>query len=74
MPEIVEKRDFSKVQAFFLCLITLGLMGSLGYGIYIKNFWALAVPAALISMIILGAILWVGIAILTARTTLPEDN
>ncbi len=74
MPEIVEKKDFSKVQAFFLCLITLGLMGLLGYGMYIKSFWALAIPAALISLVILGAVFWVGIAILTTRSTLPGDN
>ncbi len=74
MPEIVEKRDFSKVKAFFLCLITLGLGILLIYGLYIKNFWALAIPAAVISLVILGAVFWVGIAIITTRTTLPEDN
>jgi len=74
MPEIVEKRDYSKIQAFFLCLATLTLMGLLGYGIYIQSFWALAVPAAVISLVILGAILWVGVAILTTRTTLPEEK
>ncbi len=74
MPEIVEKRDYSKIQAFFLCLVTLTLMGLLGYGIYIQSFWALAVPAAVISLVILGAILWVGVAILTTRTTLPEEK
>lgn len=74
MPEIVEKRDFSKIKAFFLCLITLGLGMLLLYGIYIKNFWALAIPAAMISLVILGAVFWVGIAIITTRTTLPEEN
>lgn len=74
MPEIVEKRDFSKFKAFFLCLIALGLGILLIYGLYIKNFWALAIPAAVISLVILGAVFWVGIAIITTRTTLPEDN
>ena len=74
MPEIVEKRDFSKIKAFFLCLVTLGLGILLLYGLYIKNFWALAIPAAVISLVILGAVFWVGIAIITTRSTLPEEE
>ncbi len=74
MPEIVEKKDYSKIKAFILCLVTLGLGGLLIYGIYIKNFWALAVPAAAISFVVLGAVFWVGIAIITTRSTLPEEK
>jgi ABC-type transport system involved in cytochrome c biogenesis permease subunit len=72
MPEIVEKKDHSKTKAFFLCLFTLALAGALGFGIYIRSFWALAVPAAIIAAVILGAVFWVGVAILTTRRTLPE--
>ena len=71
MPEIVEKKDFSKIKAFLLCLITLFLGVLLVYGIYIQSYWALAVPATIISLILLGAIFWVGIAIITTRATLP---
>ena len=74
MPEIIEKKDFSKIKAFFLCLLTLCLAILLGYGLYIRNYWALAIPAALISVVFLGAIFWVGIAIITTRSTLPEKN
>jgi len=74
MPEIVEKRDFSKIKAFFLCLFTLSLIFLLGYGIYIRNFWALAIPAAAISLVILGAVFWVGLAIITTRSTLPNEK
>jgi uncharacterized protein with PQ loop repeat len=74
MPEIVDKKDYSKVKAFFLCILTLTLGVLLLYGIYIKNFWALAIPAAAISLVILGAIFWVGIAIITTRSTLPDSN
>lgn len=74
MPEIVEKKDFSKIKAFFLCIVTLALGALLIYGMYIRNFWALAIPAAVISLVILGAVFWVGIAIITTRTTLPEEN
>ena len=74
MPEIIEKKDFSKIKAFFLCLFTLCTAILLGYGLYIRNYWALAIPAALISIIILGAIFWVGIAIITTRSTLPESK
>jgi len=74
MPEIVEKKDFSKIKAFLLCLITLGLGALFIYGIYVRNFWALAIPAAVISLVILGAVFWVGIAIITTRSTLPEEK
>jgi hypothetical protein len=72
MPELTDKKDYSKIKAFFLCLITLGLGALFLYGICTKNFWSLAIPAALISLVILGAIFWVGIAIITTRSTLPE--
>lgn len=74
MPEIVEKKDFSKIKAFFMCIITLALGVLLIYGLYIRNFWALAIPAAVICIVILGAVLWVGIAIITTRSTLPEEK
>ncbi|MFC1669114.1 hypothetical protein ACFL20_01890 [Spirochaetota bacterium] len=74
MADIIDKPDNSKIKAFFLCLATLGLAGLLIYGIIIKNFWALAIPAAIITLVILGAIFWVGIAILTTRSTLPDKQ
>lgn len=74
MPEIVEKKDFSKIKAFVLCVATLALGGLFIYGLYIRSFWALAVPAAMISLVILGAVFWVGIAIITTRSTLPEEK
>jgi hypothetical protein len=74
MPEIVEKKDYSKIKAFFMCIITLALGVLLIYGLYIRNFWALAIPAAAICVVILGAVFWVGIAIITTRSTLPEEK
>jgi hypothetical protein len=74
MPEIVEKKDFSKIKAFVLCIVTLAVGALFIYGIYLRNFWALAVPAAVISLVILAAVFWVGIAILTTRSTLPEEK
>jgi uncharacterized protein with PQ loop repeat len=74
MPDIVEKKDYSKIKAFFLCVFTLLLGALLLYGIYLKNFWALAIPAAAISLVVLGAVFWVGLAIITTRSTLPEEE
>jgi uncharacterized protein with PQ loop repeat len=74
MHDMADKKDFSKIKAFFLCLGTIILGLLLLYGIYIKNFWALAIPAAAISIVILGAVFWVGIAIITTRSTLPEEK
>jgi len=74
MPELKEKKDNSKIKAFFLCLLTLTLGLLFIYGIYIRSYWALAIPAAIASFIFLGIIFWVGIAIITTRTTLPKKN
>ncbi len=74
MPEIVEKKDYAKFKAFLLCVATLALMGLFAYGVYVKSFWALALPAAAFTFVVLGMIFWVGLAIITTRRTLPEDK
>jgi len=74
MPEIVEKKDNSKIKAFLLCLGTASLAFALVYGVYVRSFWALAVPALAISSVVLGAVFWVGIAIITTRSTLPTNG
>ena len=74
MPEIVEKKDNSKIKAFFLCLVTASLAVLLVYGVYVRCFWALAVPALVISTVVLGAVFWVGLAIITTRSTLPTNG
>ncbi len=74
MPDIIEKKDFAKVKALFLCLLTLTLAVFFIYGVYVRSYWALAIPAASVTLVILGMIFWVGIAIITTRKTLPEDS
>jgi len=74
MPEIVEKKDYTKPKAIILCLTTFLLACFFLYGLYLKSFWALAIPAALITFVFLGAIFWVGLAIITTRSTLPEKK
>ncbi len=74
MPDIVEKKDYSKIKAFALCLLTLSLAVFFIYGVYVRSYWALAIPAATVTLVILGMIFWVGIAIITTRKTLPEGN
>jgi len=74
MPEIVEKKDNSKIKAVFLCLITLSLAALMIYGVYVRSFWALAVPALVISAVVLGAVFWVGMAIITTRSTLIPNK
>ena len=74
MPEIVEKKDFAKPKALVLCLVTLALLALFAYGVYLKSYWALAVPAAAFTVVVLGMIFWVGLAIITTRATLPEDK
>ncbi|PKL17045.1 MAG: hypothetical protein CVV49_13130 [Spirochaetae bacterium HGW-Spirochaetae-5] len=74
MPEIVEKKDNSKIKAVFLCLITASLAALIIYGVYVRSFWALAVPALVISAVVLGAVFWVGMAIITTRSTLIPNK
>lgn len=74
MPEIVEKKDNSKIKAVFLCLITAALAALMIYGVYVRSFWALAVPALVISAVVLGAVFWVGMAIITTRSTLIPNK
>jgi hypothetical protein len=50
--------------------LTAGIL--LIYGVVKRNYWSLAVPSLLISLVILGAIFWVGMAIITTRSTLNE--
>ena len=74
MPEIVEKKDYARAKASSLCLLTFALGCLFIYGIYIRSYWALAIPAATATLVILGMIFWVGLAIITTRSTLPEDK
>jgi hypothetical protein len=74
MPEIVDKRDFAKPKALLLCLVTLALMALLILGIINRSYWAIAIPSGIISLVILGAVFWVGWAIVTTRTTLPSKK
>jgi hypothetical protein len=72
MPEISKKRDSSKFKAFLLCTATVAGALLLLYGMYIRSYWALAIPAAAVTLTILGAVFWVGWAVLTARKTLNQ--
>jgi hypothetical protein len=74
MPEIVEKKDYAKVKAFVLCLAMVIISAALIYGVYIRSFWALALPALVISSVVLGAVFWIGVTIITTRASLPTDT
>lgn len=74
MPEIVEKKDNSKFKAFLLCLITAALAAWFVYGVVKHYYLAIAIPAACITLVILGMVFWVGIAIITTRSTLKKDK
>ena len=74
MPEIVEKKDNSKIKAVFLCLITASLAALMIYGVYVRSYWALALPALVISAVVLGAVFWVGMAIISTRSTLITNK
>lgn len=74
MPEIVEKNDHAKIKAFLLCLAMVIISAALVYGVCIRSFWALALPALAISAVVLGAVFWIGVTIITIRVTLPINK
>lgn len=74
MPEIMDRKDYAKIKAAVLCLVSLALSCLFVYGVIIKSYWALAIPAAAATLVILGMVFWVGIAIITTRSTLPDDK
>ena len=74
MPEIVRKNDHAKAKAFMLCLVMVIISAALVYGVYIRSFWALALPALVISAVVLGALFWVGVTIITTRTQLSTNK
>ncbi|MDY6933144.1 MAG: hypothetical protein SVZ03_02850 [Spirochaetota bacterium] len=74
MPELGEKKDYARIKAFFLCLFTLLLAILFLYGVYIKSYWSLAIPAATVTLVILGMVFWVGTAIILTRSTLPDNK
>jgi hypothetical protein len=74
MPELHDKKDNSKFKAFLLCTITLVSGILLVYGVVTRNFWSLALPSLAISLVILGSMFWVGMAIITTRSTLKERD
>ncbi len=74
MPEIVEKKDNSKFKAFLLCLVTAALAGLFIYGVIQQYYLAIAIPATVITLVLLGMVFWVGVAIITARSTLYKEK
>jgi len=74
MPEIVEKKDYAKVKALLLCLVMIAVSALFVYGVYLRSYWALAIPAAAVTLVVLGMVFWVGVAIITSRSTLPENR
>jgi hypothetical protein len=74
MPEIVGKNDHSRIKAFILCLAMVIISAALVYGVYIRSFWALALPALVITAVVLGAVFWVGLTIITTKNRLPVNK
>jgi hypothetical protein len=74
MPEIVEKKDNSKFKAFLLCLVTAALAVLFIYGVVQQYYLAIAIPATVIALVLLGMVFWVGVAIITARSTLYKEK
>ena len=74
MPEITEKNDYARLKALFLCLAMFIVSGALVYGVYIRSFWAIALPALAISAVVFGAVFWVGVTIITTKVGLPTNK
>ena len=59
----------ARFAAILLCLLTVALAALFGYGLWLRSYWALAIPVAVAVFGLLGMVFHIGWAILTQRTT-----
>ena len=64
----------ARFAAILLCLLTVALAALFGYGLWLRSYWALAIPVAVAVFGLLAMVFHIGWAILTQRTTLPSPE
>lgn len=52
----------SRIGGALVCLGSLAAAGVFAWGIYLRNYWAIAIPVILIALVILGLGFWIGLA------------
>ena len=64
--------DSSRTQGGLICIAVVIAAAWFLLGLLQGSYWALAIPVALAVLGMCGMVFWIGWAIVTQRTTLPE--
>ncbi len=66
--------DRSRLWGALLCAAILGVGVAFLWGVFIRSYWALAIPVMMGFLGVLGLAFWVGWTILTIKTTPPATD
>ena len=64
----------ARVIASLICVGSVGLGVAFVYGVALESYWALALPVAVAVLGLSSMVFWIGWAIVTQRSTLPESG
>ena len=66
-------KKFSRLQGAILCLVTVAAAVLFLIGIFMKSYWALAIPVAVGFLWLLGLAFWIGWTLLTIKVNPKEE-
>jgi hypothetical protein len=66
--------DSSRFWGAVFCLVILAVAVVFLWGLFIRSYWALAIPVAVGFLGLLGMGFWIGWTILTIKTTPPAPE
>ncbi len=66
--------DRSRLWGALLCAAILGVGAAFLWGVFLRSYWALAIPVMMGFLGILALAFWVGWTILTIKTTPPVED
>lgn len=63
--------DKARIGGAIICILVIAVIAAFIYGIYVRNFWATAIPIA-VGVVGVGALVfWIGWTMLTTKVELP---
>jgi len=62
----------ARTMAKLICVASLGAGGIFLWGVFLRSYWALAIPVAAVVLTLAAMVFWIGWAIVTQRSTLSE--
>ena len=67
-------KPYSRLQGLVICLAAVAAAVLFLVGIFLKSYWALAVPVAVGLLWLLGLAFWIGWTLLTIKVNPREDR